>query len=55
MNINDICKDVVSNVDSALGCAVVDLNTGLLLGVSHNVPYFTQSYLHGRCGGRYVG
>jgi hypothetical protein len=45
MNINDICKDVVTNVDSALGCAVVDLNTGLLLGVSHNVPYFTQSYL----------
>jgi hypothetical protein len=24
---------------------VVDLSTGLLLGVAHNVPYFTQSYL----------
>jgi len=23
----------------------VDLSTGLLLGVAHNVPYFTQSYL----------
>lgn len=44
-NINDICREVMNNVDSALGCAVVDLNTGLLLGVSHNVPYFTQSYL----------
>jgi hypothetical protein len=45
MNINDICADIVRSVDSALGCAVVDLNSGLLLGVSHNIPYFTQSYL----------
>jgi hypothetical protein len=45
ISINDICKEVVTNVDAALGCAVVDLNSGLLLGVSHNVPYFTQSYL----------
>ena len=45
MDINDICAEIVRNVDSALGCAVVDLNSGLLLGVSHNVPYFTQSYL----------
>lgn len=45
MNINDICADIVRNADSALGCAVVDLSSGLLLGVSHNVPYFTQSYL----------
>ncbi|MEE9425206.1 MAG: hypothetical protein V3V18_09540, partial [Methylococcales bacterium] len=26
-------------------CAVVDLTSGLLLSVSHNVPYFTQTYL----------
>lgn len=45
MNINQICAETVRNVDSALGCAVVDLNSGLLLGVSHNIPYFTQSYL----------
>jgi hypothetical protein len=32
-------------VDGALGCAVVDLNSGLLLGVAHNVPYFTSTYL----------
>ncbi|EIJ43936.1 hypothetical protein BegalDRAFT_3111 [Beggiatoa alba B18LD] len=44
-DINDICSEIVRNVDGALGCAVVDLNSGLLLGVSHNVPYFTQSYL----------
>jgi hypothetical protein len=45
MDINQICSEIVKTVDAALGCAVVDLNTGLLLGVSHNVPYFTQSYL----------
>ncbi|OUD13877.1 hypothetical protein [Thioflexithrix psekupsensis] len=45
MSINQICTDIVKDVDSALGCAVVDLSSGLLLGVSHNVPYFTQSYL----------
>ncbi len=45
MDINAICGQIVQEVDSALGCAVVDLNSGLLLGVSHNVPYFTQSYL----------
>lgn len=44
-DINSICADVVKQVDSALGCAVVDLESGLLLGVAHNIPYFTQSYL----------
>ncbi len=44
-DINSICSDVVKQVDSALGCAVVDLDSGLLLGVAHNIPYFTQSYL----------
>lgn len=35
----------MDDVDGALGCGVVDLSTGLLLGVSHSVPYFTQSYV----------
>jgi hypothetical protein len=43
--INQICAEVVSSVDGAVGCAVVDLSTGLMLGVHHIVPYFTQSYL----------
>jgi len=45
MDINQICNEIVTNIDAALGCAVVDLESGLLLGVAHNVPYFTQSYL----------
>ena len=44
-SINQICAEVVQNVDGAVGCAVVDLSTGLMLGVHHTVPYFTQSYL----------
>ncbi len=44
-SINDVCDEVISIVDGALGCAVVDLNTGLLLGVAHKVPYFTHSFL----------
>ncbi len=43
--INQVCESVISNVDDALGFAVVDLESGLLLGVGHKVPYFTQSYL----------
>jgi len=45
MDINDICGQIVQGLNTALGCAVVDLNSGLLLGVSHKVPYFTASYL----------
>ncbi len=44
-SINDICREIVDDIDDGIGAAVVDLNTGLLLGVYHNVPYFTSSYL----------
>ncbi|KEF31153.1 MAG: hypothetical protein EP339_13550 [Gammaproteobacteria bacterium] len=43
--LNEICENMVSEVGDALGAAVVDLESGLLLSVAHNVPYFTQSYL----------
>ena len=43
--LDDLLQGIVNNVDGALGCAVVDLNSGLLLGVAHSVPYFTSSYL----------
>lgn len=44
-DINDVCRDLLSDVNEALGASVVDLNTGLLLGAAHNIPYFTQSYV----------
>lgn len=44
-NLNNTLKGIVDDVDGAVGCAVVDLASGLMLGVAHSVPYFTQSYL----------
>lgn len=44
-DLDGICKGIVSDVSDALGAAVVDLSSGLLLAAHHNVPYFTQSYL----------
>jgi len=44
MSIQAELKSLIDEVDGALGAAVVDLSTGLMLGVEHKVPYFTQSY-----------
>lgn len=44
-SVTDICKDVVEGVDGALAVGVVDLSTGMIMGVHHTVPHFTQSYL----------
>jgi hypothetical protein len=41
----DVCKQVLEKVDDCLAVGVVDLNTGMLMGVHHTVPYFTQAYL----------
>jgi len=43
--LNETCESLVRDVDDALGAAVVDLSSGLLMAVAHSVPYFTQSYL----------
>ncbi|MDH5759543.1 MAG: hypothetical protein OEZ65_08130 [Gemmatimonadota bacterium] len=32
-------------MSDSLACGVVDLNTGMFLGVHHIVPHFTQAYL----------
>lgn len=41
----EVCKNVLEKVDDCLAVGVVDLNTGMLMGVHHSVPYFTQAYL----------
>ena len=41
----DVCKGILERVDDCLAVGVVDLNTGMLMGVYHSVPYFTQAYL----------
>ncbi len=44
-NLNALCQSIVEDVGDAMACGVVDLNSGLILGIYHNIPYFTQSYL----------
>ena len=40
--IDDACKEVVSKVDGAVAAGVVDLDTGMLLGI-HNAAQYTQT------------
>lgn len=40
--IDDACKDVVNKVDGAVACGVVDLDTGMLLGI-YNSSQYTQT------------
>lgn len=40
--IDDACKEVVDKVDGAAACGVVDLDTGMLLGI-HNAAQYTQT------------
>lgn len=45
MSIKQICQSVYAEVQGTIAVAVVDLSTGLLLEVYHEVPHFDQSYL----------
>jgi hypothetical protein len=44
-NLNDVCKEIVENTEHALAAGVIDLESGLLLGVAHGVNYFNQEVL----------
>ena len=43
--LDSVCQGLLNDVDDALGAAVVDLESGMILSVAHNIPYFTQSYI----------
>lgn len=43
--ITDVCRTIVEGTYGGLASAVVDINTGMLLGVYHQVPHFTSAYL----------
>lgn len=40
--IDDACKEVVNKVEGAVACGVVDLDSGMLLGI-HNTAQYTQT------------
>ena len=44
-NLTTVLENSLKDVNEALGIAVVDLQSGLLLGAAHNVPYFTGTFL----------
>lgn len=43
--LNSVCQQIVSDVDGAIAVGVVDVSSGMMMGVHHSVPYFTQDYL----------
>lgn len=45
MSLQGLMDEMLKDVDGAVGAAVVDVESGLMLAAAHNVPYFTQSYL----------
>lgn len=44
-SLTSVLEGCLKNNKDALGVAVVDLESGLLIAVAHNVPYFTETYL----------
>lgn len=44
-SVTEVCQTIVDSVDDCLACGVVDLATGMMMGVHHTIPHFTQSYL----------
>ena len=44
-DLNQICAEVVSSVPDGIGCAVIDLDSGLLIGVAHNAPDLPEALL----------
>lgn len=43
--LDDLCQRICGDVDGSVAVGVVDLSSGMMMGVYHNVPYFTQEYL----------
>lgn len=44
-DLNQICAEVTSSVSDGIGCAVIDLESGLLIGVHHNAPNLPTALL----------
>ena len=43
--LNSICKDVMESVDGAVAVGVVDLNSGMVLGIHHKIQGLGQPHL----------
>jgi hypothetical protein len=43
--LTSILERFLKDTKDALGVAVVDMRSGLLIGFAHNIPYFTETHL----------
>jgi hypothetical protein len=44
-SITDVVGEVCAKLDGCLAVGVIDLGSGMILGIYHIVPHFTQAYL----------
>jgi len=44
-SITDVVREVGAKLDGCLAVGVIDLGSGMILGIYHIVPHFTQAYL----------
>lgn len=45
MTLQTACQEIYDEVEGAIACAFVDLNTGVPLAVYHRVAHFDQDYV----------
>jgi len=43
--LDEIAKSVTEGVDDGIGFAIIDIESGLLLGAHHTIPQLTQTFL----------
>ncbi|KAA3611367.1 MAG: hypothetical protein DWQ05_20565 [Calditrichaeota bacterium] len=45
ITLNDVCREIRDGQDAIQACAVLDLQSGLVLGVSHKLSGFNDAYV----------
>lgn len=50
-NLNEILQGIVQDLSGSLGIGVVDIGTGMAMGIHHVVPHFTQNFIDAASAG----
>lgn len=45
LSLNDVCTEILEGTRGVIGCAVIDIESGLVLGVAHNIPNLSDTYV----------
>ncbi len=43
--LNDVCREIVDATEGMIGCGVIDIDSGLVLGYAHDIKGFSESYV----------